>query len=114
MYVGLFVLVQFTCLLYISVWICKRYLQDFLATVSFVACSVLDHVFSLTMFSVQKKKTLTSCIRQKTKRNKTEQTRQHKKQTSKQKNMCSYVTAHVLYDPSKSYTAYEHSRCGLA
>ena len=40
----------------------KRYLQDFLATVSFQACSALDLFFCLfvMMFSVPKKKFLTS------------------------------------------------------
>ena len=33
--------------------IAESYLQDFLTTVSFEACSVLDHFFFL-MFSVQK------------------------------------------------------------
>ena len=92
--------------IYISVWICKRYLQDFLATVSFVACSVLNH-------SVQKP--LTSCSRQKnkTKQNKTKINKTTQKTNRQTKNMCLYVTAHVLYNPSKS-TAYENSRCSLA
>ena len=41
----------------------KRYLQDFLATVSFEACSVIDHLFS----HVSVQKALTSCSRPKKK-----------------------------------------------
>ena len=40
----------------------KSYVQDFLATVSLVACSVLGHFFSYDAFST--KKPLTNCSRQ--------------------------------------------------
>ena len=98
MYVGLFVLVQFTCLLYISVWICKRYLQDFLATVSFVACLVLDHIFlSYDLFST--KKSLKSCITQKTKQNKTNKTTQ---KTNKQKTCVHVLQPMFFITPQKA------------
>ena len=115
MCVGLFNLVQFTCLLYI--YICldlQKVPPGFFSDC--LICGLFGTrpcFFSYDVFST-KKKNLTSCIRQKnkTKQNKTNKTTQ---KTNKQtKNMRSYVTAHVLYDPSKSYTAYEHSRCGLA
>ena len=101
MYVGLFVLVQFTCLLYI--YICldlQKVPPGFFS----------DHIFfSYDVFST--KKSLKSCIAQKTKQNKTKQNKQDNTKDKQTKNMCSCVTAHVLYNPSKSYTAYEHSRC---
>ena len=33
--------------------VAKRYLQDFIATALFEACSVLDHVFSYDVFSTK-------------------------------------------------------------
>ena len=99
MYVGLFVLVQFTCLLYISVWICKRYLQDFLATVSFVACLVLDHIFfSYDVFSTKKFPKKLHYTKNKTKQNKTNKTTQ---KTNKQKTCVHVLQPMFFITPQK-------------
>ena len=61
---------EWNCIYKFTVWIRKGYLQDFLATASFEACSVLDRFFFLffDIFSTKKKlnkNNLTSCSRPK-------------------------------------------------
>ena len=89
MYVGLFVLVQFTCLLYI--YICldlQKVPPGFFS----------DHIFfSYDVFST--KKSLKSCITQKTKQNKTNNTTQ---KTNKQKTCVHVLQPMFFITPQKA------------